>query len=99
MKMQQNITLELFAAAPRGVQEKTHIPREQLSEPRLIGCMTDSRYYKPELLFVVHTASDATAVRSLYSEGLGNGPDNLDFWPMGSFSDCAMQVTAVVRAL
>lgn len=98
-KMQQNITLELFAAALRGVQERTHIPREQLSEPRLIGCMTDSRYYKPELLFVVHTALDTAAVRSLYAENLGEGPDNLDFWPLASFSDCAMLVTATVRAL
>jgi len=91
--VQQDIAAELFDAALRAVEERTRIPRDQLSEPRLIGSMMDSKYYKPELLFVVHTALDAAAVRALYGSS-----EDLDFWPVASFSDCAMTVTSITRA-
>jgi len=96
----QRIAAELFEAALRGVQERTSVPRKQLTVPRLIGCMSDSRHYKPELLFLIRTSLDAAAVRAHYAAQVGEGgdPDTLDFWPVASVSECPLLVSCTVRA-
>jgi len=96
-EMQKRIVAELFDAALRAVEERTSLPREKLSQPRFIGSMSDSRHYKPELLFLIHSSLDAAGVRARYKESAG-GADDLDFWPMDSFTDCPILVSCVVRA-
>merc|ERR1740123_2920169 len=59
--------------------------------------MNDSRHYKPELLFLVHTSLDANALCELYK---ANHNDDMEpeLWPLNSLASVPFPVTCVLRA-
>lgn len=59
---------ELFDSVVQEVVDESNVPRASLSEPRLLGAMTDSAG-KPDILFVTRTDLDCGAVREAYARG------------------------------
>ena len=95
---------ELFGSILQEVHEETNVPMSALSEPRIIGAMSDSAH-KPDLLFVTTTTLDAAGVRTAYAAGAAEGweSDKLAFWPAARLAECAcgpeaMPLTSVTRA-
>mgnify|MGYP002803426254 FL=1 len=89
---------EIFQSALDEVVAETGVPLETLSEPLLMGFMADPAL-KPDVLFLVRTSLDSTALR----EGISKAQeawesDRLVFWPLANAGACDLPLTAVTRA-
>lgn len=96
---EQRACQELFDSVLQEVHEETNVPREQLTPPRLIGCMADATG-KPDLLFKTDTFLDAAGVRECYAQGAVEAweSDRLAFHPVDALGECPLPMTAVTRA-